>query len=1037
MGRVHRSTRLLGALLLLATLLVSPFGITPTAAQSANAAVVISQVYGAGGNSGALRTNDYVELFNRSAAPVTLTGMSVQYASATGTGNFSANPIVALSGTLQPGQYYLVQLAGGINGVALPTPDATGSINAAGGAGKFVLVDGTTGLACNGGSNPCTPEQSARIIDLVGYGNANFFEGSGAAPTLNATLAAFRADGGCTDTNQNNADFATGTPDPRNTSAALNVCSNGGDPTPTAPSIGTQPQSATINAGDTTTLSVVASGSEPLSYQWYTGNSGDTTNPISGATGSSYTTPALPVGSFTYWVRVSNSAGSVDSATATITVNAAVPVCEQPFTPIYAIQGSGATAAITGPVTTLGVVVGDYEGPSPALRGFYIQDPLGDGDPTTSDGIFVFNGNNNSVNLGDLVRVSGNAGEFEGQTQISGTLTIVNCGTGTVAPTDVVLPVASADYLERYEGMLVRFPQTLYVTEHFQLGRFGQIVMSANDRLRQPTNVTSPGAAANALQAANNLNRIIVDDALNNQNADPILFGRNGNPLSASNTLRGGDSATGMVGVLTFTWAGNAASGNAYRLRPVGALGGGVPNFQAANPRPTAAPDVGGSLKVASFNVLNYFLTIDTTASSTVGDCGPLQNVDCRGADSVLEFERQRAKLTQALLDLDADIIGLIEIENTPGVSAEADIAAALNAALGAEIYSFIDTGVIGTDAIRVGFVYKQTTVAPVGNFATLTSAVNPLFEDNRNRPPLAQTFREISTNAAFTVVVNHFKSKGASGLDAASATCAVNGPASEPNCDQGDGQGFWNASRTNAALAMMDWIASDPTGSKDPDYLIIGDLNSYAKEDPIAVIEEFGYVNLVEAFGGVNAYSYVFDGQWGYLDHALASPSLVAQVTGTSEYLINADEPNVLDYNVEFKSMAQLSSLFAPDAFRTSDHDPVLIGLNLTPPLYRAVQVGARVWIERNIALAGLGDFDGDPVDGWALVGRTNGASDNGELRGFFIDDGIPYAIVFNRSKNKGDRCILIVPRNFDVVRKGQTRLVYNLVDPFPCPAP
>lgn len=202
-------------------------------------------------------------------------------------------------------------------------------------------------------------------------------------------------------------------------------------------------------------------------------------------------------------------------------------------------------------------------------------------------------------------------------------------------------------------------------------------------------------------------------------------------------------------------------------------------------------------------------------------------------------------------------------------------------------------------------------------------------------------------------------------------------------------------------------------------------------------MIEEFGYVNLVEAFGGVNAYSYVFDGQWGYLDHALASPSLEAQVTGTSEYLINADEPNVLDYNVEFKSLAQLSSLFAPDAIRTSDHDPVLVGLNLTPPLYRAVQVGARVWIERNIALAGLGDFDGDPVDGWALVGRTNGASDNGELRGFFIDDGIPYAIVFNRSRNKGDRCILIVPRNFDVVRKGQTRLVYNLVDPFPCPAP
>ncbi|MCB0135565.1 MAG: lamin tail domain-containing protein, partial [Caldilineaceae bacterium] len=244
-------------------------------------------------------------------------------------------------------------------------------------------------------------------------------------------------------------------------------------------------------------------------------------------------------------------------------------VCLAVFTPIYAIQGSGAAAAITGAVTTQGVVVGDYEGASPALRGFYMQDAAGDGNSATSDAIFVFNGNNNNVNLGDVVRVTGTAGEFQDQTQISSVSAIANCGAGSVQPVDVTLPTAAADTLEQYEGMLVRFPQTLYVTEHFQLGRFGQVVVTSQpDRQRVGTHVAAPGAPALAVEAANRLDRIIIDDALNNQTPDPISFGRNGQPLSASNTLRGGDAVTGAVGIMTYTWAGNSASGNAYRLRP-------------------------------------------------------------------------------------------------------------------------------------------------------------------------------------------------------------------------------------------------------------------------------------------------------------------------------------------------------------------------------------------------------------------------------------------------------------------------------------
>jgi hypothetical protein len=343
--------------------------------------------------------------------------------------------------------------------------------------------------------------------------------------------------------------------------------------TVTAPSITTQPASQSIYTNQTATLTVAASGTAPLSYQWYQGNSGDTSTPV-GTNSPSFTTPSLTA-TTGYWVRVSNSAGSADSNTATITVTEPPIACSAIDTPIHQVQGTTDTSPLVNQtVTVQGVVVGDYEGASPALRGFFLQEITPDADPATSEGIFIFDGSNsNRVSVGQVVQVTGAVSEFQGQTQITVT-TLENCGTtASVTPVEVTLPVPSADYLERYEGMLVKFPQTLTVTEHFQLGRFGQVVMSSGGRLPQPTNIVAPGAAAQAQQAANNLNRIIVDDELNNQNPDPIKFGRNGQPLSASNTLRGGDTATGMVGVMTYTWAGNSASGNAYRLRPINAPG--------------------------------------------------------------------------------------------------------------------------------------------------------------------------------------------------------------------------------------------------------------------------------------------------------------------------------------------------------------------------------------------------------------------------------------------------------------------------------
>ncbi|MFZ1767872.1 MAG: ExeM/NucH family extracellular endonuclease, partial [Caldilinea sp.] len=544
-----------------------------------------------------------------------------------------------------------------------------------------------------------------------------------------------------------------------------------------------------------------------------------------------------------------------DAMAADFTATFAVVVtdlCTLAATPIPVIQGSGpATPFINAVVTTRGVVVADYEGPTPALRGFYLQDPVGDGDPATSDGVFVFNGNADNVNAGDLVTVRGVASEFSNQTQINAQQ-VATCGAGTVAPTLLNLPFVSTN-LEPYEGMLVSFPQTLYVTEHFNLGRFGEVLLSSDGRLYQPTHLVSPGPAALAQQDENLRNRILLDDARTPQNLDPIYPAPG---LTAANTLRLGDAVDGLTGVL-------GEGFGAYRVQPVGAV-----NFVTGNPRPAPLARTPGALAVVSANTLNYFVTIDAGASI----CGPAGNQECRGADSAFEFDRQRAKTLSKLAGLNADITGLIEIENSPDDRALVNLANGLNAMAGATTYSYVATGAIGTDAIRVGFLYKPAVVQPVGAPAVLTSAFDPRFLDDKNRPVLAQTFEELASGNRFTVALAHLKSKGSNCVD-------VGDP------DQNDGQGNCNLTRKAAAEVLAAWLATDPTQSGDPDFLIIGDLNSYAKEDPITALRDAGFTNLVEYCSGDGAYSYVFDGQSGYLDHALANASLTPAVLGTYEW--------------------------------------------------------------------------------------------------------------------------------------------------------
>ncbi len=571
--------------------------------------------------------------------------------------------------------------------------------------------------------------------------------------------------------------------------------------------------------------------------------------------------------------------------------------CGDPSTPIHNVQGSGAASPVVATeVAVEGVVVGDFQNNASAddgdLNGFHLQAPASafDADPATSEGVFIYYpAGATEVLAGDGVRVRGTVSEYNGMTEIT-VSQIWKCSTGnSVSPATLALPVANLDVFEAHEGMLVSFPQALVISEYFDFDRYNEIMLTSVRHLT-PTALVEPGAPAIALAASYLLDSITLDDGRTTQNSDPALH-PDGTTFDMTNLFRGGDLLSNVTGVLDYSF-------DLYRIQPTQ----GASHLEV-NPRPVTPPDVGGSLKVVSMNVLNYFVTLNS-----------------RGANTSEEFTRQRDKTIAAIIAMNPDIAGLVEIENND--AALADLVSGLNDAAGASTYEYIHTGSIGTDEIKVALIYKPATVSPMGAFAILDSSVDARFIDTRNRPVLAQTFMATSSGGVFTVAVNHLKSKG--------SECT-----GDP--DLGDGQGNCNLTRLAAAQAEVDWLASDPTGSNDTDFMIIGDLNSYDKEDPIDALMAGAddtpgttddFVDLLYTYQGEYAYSYVFDGQIGYLDYA-ASKSLAAQITGVDAWHVNADEPDLIDYDMTFKKDAQ-DLLYAADPFRYSDHDPIIVGLTL-----------------------------------------------------------------------------------------------------------
>lgn len=551
-------------------------------------------------------------------------------------------------------------------------------------------------------------------------------------------------------------------------------------------------------------------------------------------------------------VLTAGLAAGVQTAAAAEPSTCGIPADHQ----IAEVQGSGSTTPLAGQTVRVeGVVTADLQR-SDQLKGFFVQDPTPNADPRTSDGLFVYSATD--VAVGDRVLVTGKAVEYNGLTELSPVSAVDVCGTGKVAPTAVRLPLKDGAGLEQYEGMLLRFGQRLTATETYQLGRYGQVTVSAGGRLFQPTD------GHGTTQAGNDARRLLVDDGSNVQNPATI-------PYTDPRVLRIGDATTGLTGVLTYQFG-------AYTLQPTRPA-----RFDNANPGRKRPQNVGGDVRVASFNTLNWFTTLDR-----------------RGADTAEEQERQLAKLTAALRGLDADVVGLMEVENN-GDTAVGAIVDRLNRAAGAGTYTWVRHPYPGTDEIHVALIYRPSKVTPVGD---ARSSQDPVFD----RPPLVQTFRPRAGGTAFTMIVNHLKSKGCGG-------------ATGPDQDQGDGQGCYNARRVAQAGAVADLAAGVPNP------LVVGDLNAYTAEDPVKALTGAGLVGQTQRFVRPSQrYSYVFDGQSGELDHALAGRALSRRVTGATIWHINSDEPVFLDYNTEYNPPA----FYRPDAFRSSDHDPVLLGLDL-----------------------------------------------------------------------------------------------------------
>jgi len=584
------------------------------------------------------------------------------------------------------------------------------------------------------------------------------------------------------------------------------------------------------------------------------------------------------------------------------------PECGAPATPIHAVQGAGASSPLENTnVAIEGTVTGVFSGNAPgSLDGFFLQEESAQQDRTTatSEGLFVYTGRDPvTLRRGRRARVTGTVKEFNGLTEISPVATMRDCGAAAadaIHPTILELPFAAASDRESLEGMWVRLPQSLVINDTYHALRHGELILSSR-RLWQPTQVVEPGAAARRLRARNQRDSLVLDDGRNGNYRRPFIAGRdNASPLAATNPIRNGYRLEPFEGIFHYAFG-------AYRVHPLQR-----PALKpSANPRAQPPPRRAGTTRVVALNLNAYFATLDNGA----GGCGPNRE-RCRGADTPREFQRQTAKLVAALAAMDADILALSELENDGGTSG-ARLANALNAELDGAPWNAIETGVLDSDVIKPGLLYRSDRVETRGHFAVLDGQTDSAFSTDLHRPALAQSFED-PHGRAFTVATAHLKSKGGCPEETASER------------DRGDGQGCWNSARTSAAAALVRWLRSNPTGQQVAGTLLVGDLNAYAREEPLQRLRQAGFRDLLHGSDGGQEYTYVYRGRAGSLDHALVDAGFAP--ARARVWHINADELAALDYNTEplDGQIDKPERLYRAEPFRSSDHDPVIVDLEL-----------------------------------------------------------------------------------------------------------
>lgn len=969
-------------------------------AGAAQAEVVISQVYGGGGNSGATFNADFVELFNTGDLPVSLGGRSVQYASATGTGAFGAgaNQIVVLPEVEIPaGGYYLVGLAGGANGAALPTPDASGTINMSGSAGKVALVESTSSLGCNGGSIPCDAAQTALILDLVGFGGANFFWGSGPTPVLSSSLAALRGDAGCANTRDNAADFSAVTPSPRNSASIPNICSGGGtlyisigDASGAEGDSGTTPFFLTISLNQ-------PAGPEGVSFDYATADGTATVadNDYIPRAGSlafaegerALTIDVLVVGDEKvepdeiFYVNLSNVVGAeVAKGQGVVTIlNDDVTTL-----PIHAIQGSGERSPYENqPVATSGIVTGRKN------NGFFIQTPDGedDGDPATSEGLFVYTGSapSDDVAVGNKVLVQGTVIEYVPTadpnqlplTQITDP-SVVKLSEGHALPAAIVLTtdIPNADgglaQLEHLEGMRVTAPSFTVVaptggnTNEREAtgssnGRFAVVVTGTPRPFREPgIPVLDPDPSGSS---APNIPRWDFNPELIAVNSTTI--GAPAADLAAGCRIIDGS----LTGPLDYTF-------RRYTIYPEGELASDCSG--EGKPRPSALPGP-DHVTFATYNLERFFDTVND------GNGGP-----------TLTAEALERRLSKASIGIRAylhmpDVLGVTEVENLSVLTMLANRINADAVAAGQPDPGYVAYLEEGFDVggIDVGFLVRTASVGAVARIevASVTQEgrdevlVNPNGSTSvlNDRPPLvldAVAHFADGRRFPFTAIVVHQRSL--SGVDA--ETPGSNGWAT-------GGQRVRDKRQKQA-----DYLATLIDGMQKDDaarhIVVLGDFNAFEFNDGYAdvmgmvtglpspadetAVDNDGQVliapsllNMTLEAANDARYSFVFDYQAQSLDHVLVNQAIVdsPMVVGLdiSHARINADFPEVARNDANTPT-------------RLSDHDPTVLLLRLQPATVADLGITAEA--------ANAEVFAGDTLDFTATL--TNAGPDAAQFPGF-----------------------------------------------------